>query len=311
MTACKRTAILACIAVSLLILLPALSHAAPVGAFTRVEGMVDIVRSGQAAAAPVRAGDPVSLGDAVRTLRGGKAELQFKDETVLQIAPESRITIDEYTFGAGESRDRGVLGLFRGKIRAVVSKAKASVVRAGVTDTGFSIKTPTAIAGVRGTEFIVYYQRGVTGVIFLEGAGFVYNPNRPDKVVMIHGGQATFVPGADSAPTNAQSVSGFFIAPHLKDTTVSLTNFEGGGAAGPAGQDFALVTVAAANMTPEALASALGMEGRLEQYQQEAAKGPFIQLPMAPDIPPPLVRPPTDTTPSLIKTPVTVNVKIP
>jgi hypothetical protein len=311
MTALKRIAMPAVVAFVLFFILPVLSQAEPVGTFTKVEGMVDIQRTGMTKASPVRAGDPVSLGDAVRTLRGGKAEIRFRDETVLQIAPESRITIDQYSFGAGESRDRGVLGLFRGKVRAVVSKAKASVVRAGATDTGFSIKTPTAIAGVRGTDFIVYYQRGVTGVIFLDGTGFVYNPGRPGKVVVIHGGQAVFVPGAGADPMNAQSVSGSFIAPHLKDTTVSLTNFEGGGTAGPAGQDYALVTVAAANMTPEALASLLGMEGRLEQYQQEAAKGPFIQLPMAPEIPPPLVRPPTDTTPALIKTPVTVNVKLP
>jgi hypothetical protein len=311
MTVCKRIALFACIAISLLIFLPGASEAAPVGAFTRVEGMVDIQRTGQTAASPVRTGDPVSLGDAVRTLRGGRAEIRFRDETVLQLAQESRISIDEYSFSGGETRASGRLSLFRGKLRAVVSKVKASVVPASLTDTGFSIKTPTAIAGVRGTDFIVYYQRGVTGVIFLQGAGFVYNPERPGKVVMIHGGQAAFVPGAGAAPTNAQPVSGSFIAPHLKDTTVSLTNSERGGASDSTVREGALVTVAAANMTPEAISSSLGTEGRLEQYQQEAVRGPLVQLPMAPEIPPPLTRPPTDTTPALIKTPVTVNVKLP
>jgi hypothetical protein len=191
------------------LVIPLLALAAPVGTFTKVEGKVDILRLSEVDAVPVQAGDPVSLGDAIRTKRSGKAEIQFRDETVIQLAPETRITIDEYSFRGENTREKGLIGLFRGKMRAIVAKLKAAVVPVSRTDAGFNVKTPTAIAGVKGTDFIVYYERGVTGVIFIEGEGFVYNPSQPGKVVTIKAGQSSFVTGGNP-PLGTQMVSDSF-----------------------------------------------------------------------------------------------------
>ncbi len=187
---------------------PGLSLAAPVGAFTKVEGGVNIHRLGEGAAVPVQAGDPVSQGDAIRTKRNGKAEIRFLDETVIQLSPETRITIDEYSYRAGNVRGNGLIGLFRGKLRSLVSKLKGAVVSMAKTGSSFSVRTPTAIAGVKGTDFIVYYERGSTGVVFLEGQGFVYNPQLPGNVVYLSGGQETFVPGSDDVPIPPRPATG-------------------------------------------------------------------------------------------------------
>jgi len=112
---------------------------------------------------------------------------------------------------------RRLIGLLRGKVRAIVSKLRVVATPVLQTDANFNIKTPTAIAGVKGTDLIVYYERGVTGVIFIEGEGFVYNPSKPGRVVNLRGGQVSFVLSADEAPQDAQPVSESFIAPHLKD----------------------------------------------------------------------------------------------
>lgn len=213
---------------AILLLAPLAVWADAVGSFTKIEGQVDLVRTTGGGAAVVRVGDSVSMGDAIRTKRNSKAEIQFKDESVIQLAPETRISIDEYSFRGG-ARERGMIGLFRGKIRAIVSKLRASVIPASLGGSDFNIKTPTAIAGVKGTDLIVYYERGVSGVMFLSGNGFVLNPSMPDRVIPIRGGQATFVAGGNQAPRPAVNVSEAFLAPHLKGTTVSLT----GGSAGP------------------------------------------------------------------------------
>lgn len=202
---------------TLALLAPCLAFAAPVGTFTKVEGKVDILRLSEVKPLPVQAGDPVSLGDAVRTKRNGKAEIQFKDETVIQLAPETRITIDEYSFRGEETREKGLIGLLRGKMRAIVSKVKGAVAPASRDGSTFNVKTPTAIAGVKGTDFIIYYERGVTGVIFIDGEGFVYNPAKPGRVVNIKAGQASFVMSGDEAPLDAQPVPNSFVDPHLKD----------------------------------------------------------------------------------------------
>lgn len=237
MNACRRYVIsLAVMALALLAPLPAI--AAPVGTFTKVEGKVDILRLSEIAAVPVQTGDPVSLGDAIRTKRNGKAEILFRDETVIQLAPETRITIDEYSFRGESTREKGLIGLFRGKMRAIVSMLKAAVVPVSRTDAGFNVKTPTAIAGVKGTDFVVYYERGVTGVIFIDGVGFVYNPGQPDRIVTVKGGQATFVRGEDPplearpVPTDMVLTDSSTLA--LADTSLGDgPGFSGDGASGP------------------------------------------------------------------------------
>jgi hypothetical protein len=221
------------VVMALALLTPVLVLAEPVGSFTKVEGKVDILRQSEVATVPVQVGDPVSLGDAIRTKRNGKAEIQFRDETVIQLAPETRITIDEYSYRGGVTREKGLIGLLRGKMRAIVAKLKSAVVPVSRTDASFNIKTPTAIAGVKGTEFIVYYERGVTGVIFIDGEGYVYNHGKPGRVVKVKGGQASFVLNEDDPPLDAQPVSDSFVDPHLKDmpgqSPVTITEQEGGG----------------------------------------------------------------------------------
>jgi hypothetical protein len=298
----RYTVLLAALVIALLS--PRLAAAEPVGTFTKIEGSVDILRQSDTAVVRVRVGDAVSLGDAVRTKRDGKAEITFRDETAIQLAPETRITIDEYTYRADSSRERGLIGLFRGKVRAIVSKIKAAVIPVSRTDAGFNIKTATAIAGVKGTDFIVYYERGITGVIFIEGQGFVYNPVKPDKVVPVRSGQATFVMGGDQAPLNAQPVSGSFVAPHLKDMP------GGAGAEQPEGGQGPTVAVFADNTTYGALTGAVaGGDGGV--FGLPEGTGPLIiPNPDAPT-PKPTYKPITEAYPALLPTPVNLSVTIP
>jgi hypothetical protein len=327
MIALRRTGTFIIVAILLAVLFSGPAQAAPVGSFAKVEGGVDLLRPGAREPVPVRTGDPVSMGDAVRTKRDGKAEIQFIDETLVQLAPETRIKIDEYTFRAGGARDRGLLSLFRGKLRAIVSRLKATVVPAARADAGFNIKTPTAIAGVKGTDFIVYYNRGVSGVVFLDGDGFVYNPARPDQVVPIRKGQATFVPRAGGPPLRPRPVSAAFIAPHVRDTTVGRdengqedngqagqsgtgqagpgqegqAGQEGGGE--PAGEEPLSVDILDSNTSLEALTDTVGQELFTPPVEPPGLPTIIEQLP--PELPPQQIVPTPPTTP------VTVNVKLP
>ncbi|MCC6346124.1 MAG: hypothetical protein IT388_02930, partial [Nitrospirales bacterium] len=60
-----------------------------VGEIVSVEGQADILRGGALPAAPLKAGDSVSVGDVVRTKSGAKVEIAFEDGTVLRVAPRS------------------------------------------------------------------------------------------------------------------------------------------------------------------------------------------------------------------------------
>ena len=211
----------------LLLLIPSISLADPVsmngagivGSFSRIEGRVDILKAGATAAAPVKTGDDVAMGDIVRTKSDGKAEIIFKDESIIRIAPETRIEINEYILRQDNSRSSGILKLLRGKVRAVVSKAKSGIIPVGFGGSTFNINTPTAVAGVRGTDFFVFFDKGITGVIFKEGQGFVVNPNVPERIVNVSAGQVTFVVKPDAPPLAPRLATGIELAVHTKDTT--------------------------------------------------------------------------------------------
>ena len=300
---------------AVLLLAPRFAAAEPVGTFSKVQGAVDILRQNEVTATKVRSGDPVSMGDAVRTKRDGKAEITFHDQTVLQLAPETRITIDEYAYRGQNARERGLIGLLRGKIRAIVSKLRVVATPVSRTDTNFNVRTPTAIAGVKGTELIVYYERGVTGVIFKDGEGFVYNPKKPGRVVTVRGGQASFVLGADEAPLDAQPVADTFIAPHLKDMPGSALETVVPPPPAGDGRQIPPPAVVSLNTTYNALTDAVYGSGGMASLPQTARVPLIITDPVALPASPPggpwnLV-PVTQAYPAMLPTPVSMTVVIP
>lgn len=302
-------------AAAAVLLSPGFAGAEPVGTFSKVQGAVDILRQNEVTATKVRTGDPVSLGDAVRTKRDGKAEITFHDETVLQLAPETRITIDEYAYRGKAVRERGLISLLRGKVRAMISKVKAAVTTVSRAGANFNVKTPTAIAGVKGTEFIVYYERGVTGVIFIEGEGFVYNPAKPGRIVTVRGGQASFVLGADEAPLDAQPVADTFIAPHLKDMPGSALETVVPPPPAGDGRQIPPPAVVSLNTTYTALTDAVYGSGGMASLPQTARVPLIITDPVALPASPPggpwnLV-PVTQAYPAMLPTPVSMTVVIP
>jgi len=311
-----RYRLLAALVVACVLLLPGIAPAEPVGTFTRIEGSVDILRQSDVAALKAAPGDPVSMGDAIRTKRNGKAEIKFRDETVLQLAPETRITIDEYSFRGTETRERGLLSLLRGKVRAIVSKVKGAVMPVSRSDASFNIKTPTAIAGVKGSQLIVYFERGVTGVIFIEGEGFIHSHLKPERVVRVRHGQASFLLHGDEHPLDAQPVADSFIAPYLRD-------FPGAGPAGtPDGSqlpfgtpqasadapDMVPVSVVGPNSTYPALANVTLVGG--SNLLLPSVTAPLLVGDWTVVQPPPLI-PVTETLPQLLPTPVSVVVTVP
>jgi hypothetical protein len=89
----------------------------------------------------------------------------------------------------------------RGMVELSVSKETAEMVKSNPKANKFEIKTPVAVAGVRGTNFIVYHDRGITGVYVKTGAVETYNPKIPEVKVQVTAGQITTVaPNKPPAP---------------------------------------------------------------------------------------------------------------
>jgi len=144
----RRTYLVASLFLAALVVLGAATvQAAPVGTFLQVEGQVDLLKGGKLPATPVKVQDGVEVGDVVRTKSESRAQIKFVDDTVLTIAPESRVTVEEYMFDGAKGERKAVLGVLRGMVHTAVEK----VYRTEEPD--FVIKTHTAVMGVRGTKW--------------------------------------------------------------------------------------------------------------------------------------------------------------
>jgi len=125
--------------------IPAL--AADVGLIKVSKGNVQIERNGAKVAAPV--GASVQASDVIMTGADGSAGITFTDNSLVSVGPNTVFAIDKYrvdsTTHAGEFEG----SLKKGRLAAISGKmVKAS-------PESMKIRTPSAIMGVRGTEFVV------------------------------------------------------------------------------------------------------------------------------------------------------------
>jgi hypothetical protein len=146
----------------LFILFPLAVQAEPVGKFTHIEGGVDITSPGQMAR-PAHLGDEVSVGDDVRSKSRSKAEITFIDGNILRLAKSTRVKINEYLFD--KEQNSAIIRLFRGKIQNRVKRVLGRVFGFKKRNR-FEVHTPTAVVGVRGTDFFTYHMRDISGAKF-------------------------------------------------------------------------------------------------------------------------------------------------
>ncbi len=182
----------------------------PMGKIINITGRVDITRQGRAAV-PAKPGDPLMEKDIIRTKSKSKAEIRFKDGSIMRMDESTRVEITKYMIG-NKKRDSEIK-LFRGKIQNIVRKALSLF--GGSGKNRFEVRTPTAVIGVRGTNFFTYHKSGISGAVFIEGLGYCYSLNRPEDIREIRAGEAMSVINPFSPPV-IRPVSDMEIQKHIK-----------------------------------------------------------------------------------------------
>jgi len=129
-----------------------------------VVGGAELQRGGAGAWQLAVVGSALFGGDRVRTQQTSRAKLVFQDDSVVDIGPGSEMVIGTQVFDESNRQYKSVLNLVSGKIRALVSQYYET------PRARYEVETPTAVAGVRGTEFIVQYDRAsdYTDVVGIE-----------------------------------------------------------------------------------------------------------------------------------------------
>ena len=155
---------------AVLLLLAAVARAQEVGTIASLEGSGEIGRDGLWTAAAM--GAAIHEKDELRTSRPGRMRVVFQDDSVVTLADDSDLVVDEQVFNPSEGKARSLMEVLRGKVETLVGEyyEKAS--------TTAEVKTRNAVAGVRGTDFVTTYDDsndttaivGISGHVEVHGA---------------------------------------------------------------------------------------------------------------------------------------------
>lgn len=96
-----------------------------------------------------QAGTPVFLGSQLQTGAQSSLGVTFQDDTVMSFGSNTVLTVDEYLYAPSQGRLRLVANLLRGSLNYVSGQI------AKLQPEAVTVKTPTGIIGVRGTQFAV------------------------------------------------------------------------------------------------------------------------------------------------------------
>ena len=121
--------------------------AADVGLIKVSKGSVQIQRG--AAKVPATVGTGIQASDVILTGADGAAGITFTDNSLVSVGPNSVFAIDKYSFDTTTHQGEFEGNLKQGRLAAISGKMVKQ------SPESMKIRTPSAIMGVRGTEFVV------------------------------------------------------------------------------------------------------------------------------------------------------------
>ena len=110
----------------------------------------------------------VLWGDVVTTDRGGRARIALDDGSILNVGSDSSLRIVQHDAANQHTQ-----------IQLAYGRLRASAVRLARANSSFEVRTPTAVAGVVGTDFGIEYSNDMTNVHVYEGSVKFCNRSDP------------------------------------------------------------------------------------------------------------------------------------
>ncbi len=123
------------------------AHAADIGQVKIAKGQVTIDRQGKTM--PAAVGARLQTADIVKTGADGSVGITMDDDSLLSAGPNSALSLDNYAFDSTTNQGRLDTSLNKGTLSVISGRI------AKQTPDAMTVRTPNAILGVRGTEFVV------------------------------------------------------------------------------------------------------------------------------------------------------------
>ena len=143
-----------------------------VGQVLAVRG--EVFRADDAKQSPLTAKAPIYLGDTIVS-GAGKAKIGLNDGTIVSVGENTRVRLSMYQSASNGFTTR--LYAWSGVLRLLVARI--------TTGGHFEIESETAIAAVRGTDWLTDVTADMTAVAIINGVVTVSSPGKPETAVVL------------------------------------------------------------------------------------------------------------------------------
>jgi hypothetical protein len=164
-----------------------------IGAVTILEGRATVRHGASPTPQPLRVQSPIYQHDTIHTEVASKLQLTFADDTVVNLGEKSTLEITRFVYSPQQQNWTSSLSIPVGVFRAIVKKL--------LPQSTFEVTTPTAIAAVRGTDFMGEVSPETASFLVLEGSVALFSART------IFRGIATLSAGLGSTISRDQSPS--------------------------------------------------------------------------------------------------------
>jgi hypothetical protein len=120
---------------------------AAIGKAQMVQGEALVVHKGESVAYNLKQDIPLFTGDMLVTMEKARVSVILNDQSVFALAPVSKLVLDKSIYDPEKKMRASRLSLWFGRARFMVAKI------AGKSE--YKVRTPTAVCGVRGSDFAI------------------------------------------------------------------------------------------------------------------------------------------------------------
>ncbi|HEY8270856.1 MAG TPA: FecR family protein [Pseudobdellovibrionaceae bacterium] len=194
------------------------------GVLMVVKGSVKIQNTSKQSS-DAKVGGKVLEGETIITGADARAKVVMSDRNVINVTPNTQVTITSYKNDSATGEKNVELNLLKGKVRNNVEQTYDG------EKSKFLIKTPTAVAGVRGTQFLAGFDPGtrMTSIVTFKGSVSLASLGANGKIIGVpvtvkKGEMTTAAPNAP--PEAPKAVPKEDLKKMDGDSTASLQNKE-------------------------------------------------------------------------------------
>ncbi len=168
-----------------------------IGSVSALVGQAVVTSRGESAARPLALGAEVFEGDRIHTEADAKLRLKLEDGSVLTLGAATDLNLGQFHYAPEQASRNVLLEVPRGIIRVLVELL--------VAHSTFEVQSHTAVASVRGTDWIAEAQPDATAIVALHGRVSVRNV-RPEIAgeVVLFPGDGTTVRAGEPPPAPTQ-----------------------------------------------------------------------------------------------------------